>query len=163
MNDTVQVLSSFGATVTTVELETCDQASDMIKGHHIIWFGGGMPGYLLYWIRRRELDKILPTLLEQGMVYVGSSAGSMIASASQSVGEWYIGETEPGASLIPGLGLVDFEIYPHYENSLYAKIKKKFIGNKLFLLKNGEAIIVENKNIRVFGEEKIIENKKTNI
>ena len=32
-------------------------------------------------------------------------------------------------------GLVDFEIYPHYEDHLYGQIKKLYKGKKLYLLK----------------------------
>jgi peptidase E len=101
---------------------------------------------------------ILPKLLDEGALYVGSSAGSMITSKTLELAEWYIGEEERGSSLIPGLGLIDFEIYPHYEESLLPQIKSKFKGKDLYLLKNGEAILIEDNNIKVFGEERTIKN-----
>ena len=53
--------------------------------------------------------------------------------------EWFIGEEEPGASLVPGLGLIDFEIYPHFEDKLLPQIKKlwKKDQGKLYMIKNG--------------------------
>ena len=116
-----------------------------------------MSGYLLYCIRRVELDKALQEFLAKGMIYVGSSAGSMICAKTQSLADWYIGETEPGASLIPGLGLIDFEIYPHYEDNLYDEINKRWTKDKLFLLKNGEVITVLGEKIEVLGEKRIID------
>jgi peptidase E len=154
----IAAVQTLGATVDVIELEDSTY-SDVIKriGHpDIIWFAGGMPGYLLYWMRRVELDKALPEILDHGTVYVGSSAGSMVCSSTQSVNEWYIGESEPGGHLLPGLGLIDFEIYPHYENNLLDLIKSHWNQGQLYLLKNGEAIIKNGEVVRVLGEERLL-------
>lgn len=154
---TWQLVQTLGAKVTAVQLEDYKNSSviDFLKNKDILWFAGGHAGYLMYWIRRCELDKALSKLLEKSL-YVGSSAGSMVTSKRLGTTEWYLGESEPGASVIPGLGLVDFEIYPHYEESMLGEIKKHYKGNKLYLLKNGEEIIVEDKVVRVLGEERIV-------
>jgi dipeptidase E len=155
----IKAAQSLGAIVDVIELEnSCYQ--DVIKKidkPDILWLAGGMSGYLLYWIRRVELDKALPEILDSGTVYVGSSAGSMVCSSTQNVGEWFIGEPEPGAQFIPGLGLIDFEIYPHYEDELKPQIDKLWTKGKLCLLKNGEVIIVEDDKINIIGEKRWIE------
>lgn len=127
-----------------------------IRGKDVVWFAGGTSGYLLYWIRRVGLDKALPEFLKKS-IYVGSSAGSMIASRTQNLSEKYIGEEELGASVIPGLGLVDFEIYPHFEDAKLPKIKELWTcGVALYLLKNGEAITVVDGKVSVLGEERTL-------
>lgn len=125
----------------------------------ILWFVGGYAGYLMYWLRRTKLDSEIKNILNRGVVYVGSSAGSWIASKTLDVPEMFIGEEEIGASIIPGLGLVDFDIYPHYDEKDYNQIKSLYTGKKMYLLKNGEQIIVDGDKIIVDGEERIIENK----
>ncbi len=154
---TWKLIQTVGAKVTPVQLEDYKNSSviEELKGKDVLWFAGGYPGYLMYWIRRCELDKALPTLLKTS-VYVGSSAGSMITSRGLSTTEWYVGETEPGASVIPGLGLVDFDIYPHYDESFYSQIKEHYKGKKLYLLKNGEEVIVDGEKLIVCGEERVI-------
>ncbi len=154
------LVQTLGANITLVQLEDYRNESvvDLIQGKDIVWFAGGAASYLLYWIRRCQLDKRLKSILDNGTLYVGSSVGSMITCTKQTITDWYLGEEEPGASVIPGLGFVDFEIYPHYEDILHDDIKKKFSGNKLYLLKNGEALIVENNKVTVLGEERIITN-----
>lgn len=149
--------NSLGATVKAVQLEDYKNSSVIkeLEDQDVIWMHGGMSGYLLYWIRRCEIDKHLPRLLEKSL-YVGSSAGAMILAKDQDMSEWYIGESEPGAALIPGLNLVDFNFYPHYEDHLYDEIKKRYKGNKMYLVKNGEVIIVEDGKVTVLGEERII-------
>jgi len=157
-SSTWQLVQTLGAKVISVQLEDYKNSSviELLKNKDILWFAGGCPGYLMYWIRRCELDKALPKLLKKSL-YVGSSAGSMATSNQLNTTEWYFGEGEPGASVIPGLGLVDFEIYPHYEESMLEYIKKHYQGKKLYLLKNGEEVLVEDNKVRVLGEERIIQ------
>lgn len=114
--------------------------------------GGGLEGYLMYWIRMVKLDNYLPEILDN-KIYVGSSVDSMICSNTLNVAEWFIGEEEPGASVIPGLGYLDFEIYPHFEESLYTRIEKMWKIGTLSLLKDGEAIIYNNGKLTFTGEK----------
>lgn len=158
-SSTWKLVNTLGANVTPVVLEEYKNSSvlDVLKGKDVIWFAGGACGYLMYWIRRCELDKHLPDLLKNGSVYVGSSAGSMVTAQTLTVTEWYLGESETGASLFPGLGYVDFEIYPHFEDEMLPEIKKHWNDKKLCLLKNGEAITVVDGNVTVLGEQRFLE------
>jgi peptidase E len=90
------------------------------------------------------------------MVYVGSSAGSMICSKTQVSSEFYIGEPEPGASLLPGFGFIDFEIYPHYQDDQLPEIKKLWKKGDLYLLKDGEVITLTGNKVEVLGEKRIL-------
>jgi peptidase E len=157
---TWQIVRTLGASVSIIQLEDYRSSSVIpsIEGKNIVWFAGGSAGYLLYWIRRCELDKHLPRILEQSL-YVGSSAGSMIAGQSMDVSEWYPNDRETGAGIFPTLQLVDCDIFPHYDESMLEYIENNYKGNKLYLLKNGEALIVEDNNVTVFGEERIITGK----
>jgi len=158
-SETLKILKKIGVQIEIVQLEDYWKGDlPSFENANIVWFAGGQPGYLMYWIRRTKFDLKLKELLIAGTFYVGSSAGSMVASDSLNVTEWYIGEGEFGASVIPGLGLVDFEIYPHFQDELVDEIRAKYKGNKLYLLKNGEEIIVEGGKITVIGEERIISN-----
>jgi dipeptidase E len=156
---TWNLVNTLGAEVTPVVLEEYKDSSvlEVLKGKDIIWFAGGACGYLMYWIRRCEIDKHLRELLNAGSVYVGSSAGSMVTASSLGVTEWYLGESEMGASIFPGLGLVDFEIYPHYEDEMLPEIKRNWKTGKLCLLKNGEAITVVDGKVEILGEKRILE------
>jgi dipeptidase E len=143
--------------VTELEDRSYKNVISEIKGADILWMAGGMTGYLLYWIRRVELDKALPEILDSGTIYVGSSAGSMACSKTQNLLEWYVGETEPGASVLPGLGFIDFEIYPHFEDGVLPEIKKRWKKGKLYMIKNGEVITLDNNEVNVLGEERVLE------
>ena len=156
--ESVRVAMSLGAEMEIIELESCvyQDVVKKISGADILWIAGGQTGYLLYWMRRSMLADSLSNILDGGTTYVGSSAGSMACSKTQNVSDWYLGEPEPGANLMPGLGLIDFEIYPHYEESLLPEIKKHWKKGDLYLLKNGEVVTVEGKKITVLGEKRIL-------
>lgn len=156
--ESIQVASRSCKKLNVVELEDYiykDVISE-IREADVIWIAGGMSGYLTYWVRRVELDKALPEILDNGTVYIGSSAGSMICSKTQVSADWYLDDPEPGVEVIPGLGFIDFEIYPHYKDSQYSKIKKLWKKGNLCLLKDGEAIVVEGKKIKFLGKKRMI-------
>jgi dipeptidase E len=155
---TWNLFQTLKADITLVQLEDYfnkDVVTDL-ENKDIIFFAGGFSGYLMYWIKRTQLDKSLKTLLENGALYVGSSAGSMITGKTLDVSEWFIQAPEYGVAGNSGLGLVDFDFYPHYTDDLYDEIKKKYNGNKLYLLKNGEELIIEDGVVKVIGEERVI-------
>ncbi len=130
---------------------------EKLEQKEIIWVAGGMLGYLSYWARRCSFDQHLGEILKN-KIYVGSSAGSMLLCNDSEMVEWDFVDNEKGASAIKPLGLVDFDVYPHYEDELYDKIKTNYKGKKLYLLKNGEEIIVEDDKVTIVGEERVITN-----
>lgn len=142
--------------LTLVELESTstNQIIKLLENSDIIWMAGGYSGYLLYWLRRLELDKHLPNILDQGVIYIGSSAGSMVCSKTHYSSELFL--DEPGTSIMPGLGLIDFEIYPHYQEDQYEEIEKKWTTGDLCLLKDGEVVTVVGDKVEILGEERFI-------
>ena len=70
---------------------------------------GGDTIYLDRWMRESGLAELLPSL---DLVYVGLSAGSLVMSPS--VGDVFASWTRPVGG--EGLGVVDFEIFPHLDN-----------------------------------------------
>jgi len=98
----------------------------------LVW--GGDPLYLSHWMRQSGLADLLPTLRTDA-VYVGVSAGSMVAAAT--FGETYLqrrrgsGEALTSEDIVfatpqgdisrilvtaQGVGLVDFAVLPHLDH-----------------------------------------------
>jgi peptidase E len=157
---TWKLIHSLDAKVQDILLEDYRNESVIKELEHrdIIWFMGGMAGYLSYWIRRCKIDLHLKRLLDSGTVYVGSSAGAMVVGQTLQVSGWNWVDDERGSEGIKPIGLVDFDILPHYQDKYLVEIKKKYVGKKIYLLKDGEEIIVEDSKIQVIGEERIITN-----
>jgi len=129
-----------------------------LENKDIIWFMGGMAGYLAYWIKRCKIDLHIKKLLNSGTLYVGSSAGAMVAGQTLQVSGWNSVDGERGSEGINPMGLVNFDILPHFEDKYFSEIKNKYTGKKIYLLKDGEEIIVEDDKVTVIGEERVITN-----
>jgi dipeptidase E len=161
-NGSYKFLQKMKAKVKPVVLEDFKNNSVMreLERKDIIWFSGGMTGYLMYWIKRCEIDLNIKRLLERGAVYFGASAGAMVAGKTIDIATFGFVDNERGAQGIKPMNLVDFDIFPHFQDKFLPKIKEKYKGSKLYLLKDGEEIIVEDGKVTVVGEERIITNKK---
>jgi len=94
----------------------------------LVW--GGSAFYLCYWMRQSGLADLLPSL-SGDTVYVGVSAGSMVATAD--FGETYDGVNPPVGS-DKALGLVDFSLAPHLDH-------EQFPGNSMANLERWAAAI----------------------
>ena len=103
---------SLDATVQDVVLEDYRDKSVIkdLENKDIIWFMGGMAGYLAYWIRRCKIDIHIKRILDSGVLYVGSSAGAMVAGQTLQISNWLSTDGERGAESIKPMGLVDFDI-----------------------------------------------------
>jgi dipeptidase E len=117
--------------------------------------GGGDNLYLCYWMRQSGLADRLPSLRRE-TVYVGVSAGSMVATADY--GENLDDRNQPTGS-DEALGLVDFALFPHLdherfpENSL-ANLERWAAGVKVpaYLIDDQTAIKVVDGAVDVVSE-----------
>ncbi|AKU15087.1 Type 1 glutamine amidotransferase-like domain-containing protein [Luteipulveratus mongoliensis] len=73
---------------------------------------GGDTLYLAYWMRQSGLADLLPSLNDT--VWVGLSAGSMVMAPS--IGDEFI-QWRPPTGGDEALGLVDFAIFPHLDDT----------------------------------------------
>lgn len=139
------------------------ESLEKLFGYNVIYVNGGYSGYLAQVMRKSGFDKKLPELLAKGIIYVGSSAGSMVLSKIQDAASFYFGEPEPEALEIGGLGLVDFEFYPIHDSRwtdyLVENIKKKRNKKlKYYLVRDGQAISLENNTIKTYGKAIKLDN-----
>lgn len=121
----------------------------------VIVVGGGNTFYLLDQVRKTGFDEWLRENL-QGKVYVGMSAGSIIATPSIAVASVDNGDVNiPGIEDLSGLSFVDFEVSPHTSENVSHEGNKKYlktIGNELYALDDNSAIVVRDTVIKVVSE-----------
>ena len=65
-----------------------DLSSDAFNDVEIIYFCGGNTYYLLDRIRKTGFDKLIINLVEKGSLYIGVSAGSIIAEKNIEIAGW---------------------------------------------------------------------------
>lgn len=123
----------------------------------IIFVNGGNTFYLMYWVRKSGFDKVIHKFLEKGGLYVGVSAGSIIACPTIESAGWkpadinYISLTD-----LTALGLVPFLIHPHYEETQKEEIENeaKHTNHPVVYLTDGQAVLVNNGQIQIIGQER---------
>lgn len=135
----------------------------------VLFFEGGNTYHLMRWLNKSGAIKILPKLLKD-KVYVGVSAGSMVASQdlrlklSREIYEEDLLETEE----MKGLGFVDFYFFPHLNSNWFKKVRKeniervsKNVDKVIYALDDNSALKIVNGKLEVISEgEWLIFNKK---
>jgi len=99
------------------------------KNTDAVYVEGGSTLYLLQQIQLTKSAPIFKQAVKDGKIYIGTSAGSMVAGAN--VYPSYIPgkiKTAPKLKGCKGLGLVDFCILPHWGSEEY---KEQYFGEKL--------------------------------
>ncbi|MCR4263556.1 MAG: Type 1 glutamine amidotransferase-like domain-containing protein [Candidatus Roizmanbacteria bacterium] len=129
----------------------------------ILFFEGGNSYYLMDWINKSGLVKLLPELLKT-KVYVGLSAGSMVTSPDLALrlSQIIYGddmEEEP----MNGLNYVDFYFLPHLNSPFFpTRMEEKIIDvaktlpKKIYALDDQSALKIVDGNIEVVSEGKYL-------
>lgn len=128
----------------------------------VLLFGGGNTYYLMSWLKKSGLEKILPELLKT-RIYVGISAGSMVATKNLRMSTSQKLYTEKVFPLKDdnGLGFVDFHIRPHFNSKYFPDlIEKKIresvkgITEPVYAIDDNTAIVINDGKIEVVSEGK---------
>ena len=139
---------------------------EKLKNADILLFGGGNTFHLMYWLNKSGLAEMLPEMLKE-KIYVGISAGSIVASHKLSVSdserlycpEGYVPDKDE-----PGLGFVNFHIRPHLNSPYFPKLRKdileelaKELSEPLYAIDNQTAIKVVDDKIEIISEGEYLE------
>lgn len=121
----------------------------------IIFVSGGNTFHLLDQVRKTGFDEWLKARLDR-IVYVGASAGSIIATPTIGISPVDGGDKNlPGITDLTGLHLVDFEISPHTPTDVSLTGNKAYAQttpNKLYAINDQSAIVVQGTEHRIIHE-----------
>ena len=160
----LNIMKEIGFNVEELDIDgkTEFQIMSILKLKDIIFVEGGNTYFLLNAMRKCNFEKVLRKLLKQGIVYIGASAGSIVAGKTIETSSWKSDEPNYGVKNLKGLNLVPFNIFVHYLPE-HAEIIKQKIKNpkkrlkKLKILTDGQAILVQGNEVDLIGEgEQII-------
>lgn len=160
VNAVVAYIENFGSTVDIVDLRDYSEAvvlKEKLAGYDLVWVGGGNTFVLRYEIERSGFAEIIKPLLEDGLVYLGESAGAVAAGLSLD-GIEDADEPEFAEKVIlDGLGIVPFHVLPHADNVRFIDsnmVFKQLHGNdRLIELKDSEAVIFNGESYKVVAPE----------
>lgn len=148
-----------GHTVLFVDLkEDPAEIRKALESVDVIDVGGGDVNWLLDWAKKSKLDTYLRDLLNNGVVYVGTSAGSMLLNPDIGFTWWELDKSDDHI----GLGIVNFMFQPLHgetDESTVAKLieRKKHMQTlmdyswKIYLAKDGQAIKVTDDKLEHIG------------
>jgi dipeptidase E len=127
------------------------EVKTMLSETDIIFMSGGNTFFLLQEIRKSGFDKLIDGAIKQGKIYIGSSAGSVVAGPDISgVAGLDDPADAPELKDFKGLGLIDIVIFPHwgsphfqnrYEKVMKASYKR---GQKILVLTDDQYLLVKD-------------------
>lgn len=138
-----------------IEGKTENELRELLKDKNAVYVEGGNTFYLLKAARESGFDKVIKELIEKGVPYIGSSAGSYIACPTIEMATWKPKQKDRfGVTDFTAMNLVPFLVVAHYESEFAEVLKEKISQTKYEtkLLKDGQAILVEDNNYKLVGE-----------
>lgn len=144
--------------ITEVDISQIEEKGKwvrVLKDTDVIWIDGGNTFYLLKWLRQSGLDKEIRGLLED-KVYVGVSAGSLVAGPNIEAAGWDLAGDPNIVDLkdLTALKLVDFAVFPHFEKSQRERLEiySREVSYPVYVLDNEMAVLVVGDKIDFVGE-----------
>jgi len=120
-----------------------------------IHLSGGNTFYFLNFLKKRNFINYLLKFVENGGVLIGVSAGSILMSETiiaAAIGDENFIELQD----LKGLGLVDFDFYPHWKNNndyleQIISYSKENPNRVCYVCKDSDGIIVNDNRVKFIG------------
>jgi dipeptidase E len=148
-------LNELGFSIKIVDLKDKESVEKSLKDVDIIFVAGGNTSYLLEQAQKCDFLEIVRNLVKHGVIYIGSSAGSLLAGPNIEIDKIYDdGDFGKELNSYEGLGFIDFVILPHADNPAYEPYIKKIFEKygdkyKFKKLNDNQFIIVEDNNNQI--------------
>ena len=149
-----QLMKDNGYSFEEIDIE--DKSEDDLKkffsNKNIIHMEGGNTFYLLKAVKKSGFEKIIKELLNKGVVYVGTSAGSSIAGPTIEFSS-HVPKGIPIEEL-QALNLVPFLFKAHYTDDKKEQYEEKIKGMKypVKLFRDGQGVLVEDGKYTFVGK-----------
>ena len=147
-------LERLGYTVEELEITqaTAEVIEQTLEKNDCIYVSGGNPFFLMQELRRKGADRAIVRRVETGALYIGESAGSMIAApniAYAQVMDAVATAYTPNFRDFDALGLVDFYTVPHYGCEPFEETVRIYSHLSLRPITNTQTICVEGDRTQI--------------
>lgn len=158
-----EALEKQGLIVDELEISTATkkQIESTIRKNDYIYITGGNTFFLLQELKRTGADKIISEQISSGKMYVGESAGAIVASSSiEYVKDMDDVTVASDLDTFSSLGMVDFYPVPHHTNFPFKESVESIIFSyegkiDLCPISNTQAIVVNGNKIEIWDGEKL--------
>ena len=149
-----KMLEDRGFDIDFISLEETKYLGKRLEKAQAIYVTGGNTFYLLKAIRQSGFDKIISKLLDNGVIYIGESAGSYVACPTIAMAHWKHQDADTvGLNDLTALNLVPFLVTVHYKDEFEPIIRPKIdkcsypvkilTDNQLLLIEKGKERLIE--------------------
>lgn len=154
----------FRVEVLEITQKTVGEIERTLERNECVYVSGGNPFFLMQELRRKGADREIVRQVEEGKLYIGESAGSMIAAPDVEYAR-EMDEVEtvytPDFRDFSALGLVGFYTVPHYGCPPFEvaaeAILQKYRCLDLKPISNSQVICVEGDRTEVRSRERRVE------
>lgn len=147
-----EMILSHGFDVEIIDLNKYRRDSiglmQTLRTKQVIWISGGNTFYIRWLLEATRADAIIKSLVSQGVVYGGGSAGAVLAGPTLKYFEAADDPSKAPEVHIDGLNLIDQVVVPHADNAAFAQAVQAIdrslhlAGYKTVLLKDTQALVV---------------------
>lgn len=154
-------LKRLGLIVDELEISsaTYEMIVSKLEKNDLIYVTGGNTFFLLQELKRTGADKILIKEIEKGKLYIGESAGAILAAPDIGYSaKMDCVEKAPDLREYSGLNLIDFYVVPHYKNWEMGKAAEEIINTysdvlELKIIGDNQAILIEDDKVKILGKQ----------
>jgi len=127
---------------------------DFFADRNVVQINGGNAFYLLKVVKETGFDLILKSFLENGLSYIGCSAGSYLMCPTIEVAAWKLDRNRYDLLDLTALGCIPFLIKCHFKDSQKEEIAERvktlkyplkvLRDEQCFYIENGKITLIEN-------------------
>ncbi|MEK7562252.1 MAG: Type 1 glutamine amidotransferase-like domain-containing protein, partial [Patescibacteria group bacterium] len=156
-NQDLLIMKELGFNIEEIDIDgkNKNQLEKLFANKDIIFVEGGNTFYLLKAIRKSGFEKVIRKLLKKGTVYIGASAGSIVAGKTIKTAGWLGDKNIAKIGNLKGMNLVPFDIFVHYrpehEQIIKKKLPWKWQRRKLKILTDEQAILAQGSDRILIG------------
>ena len=163
IEETVEIYEKMGLRVKILELtgHTEEILKQRIKNTDFLHVSGGNTFFLLQEIKRKKLMDFIIDRINEGMLYIGESAGTLITCP-----DVFYADDVDNKSLAPeledtkGMNIIPFYFLSHYQDEPFKETVEKTLVKydcklKLFPFSNNEAITVDGEEMDIVTLHKV--------
>lgn len=144
----------FAATLVDLKEYQHNDLKQILSENSLVWVMGGNSFYLNYLVQESGLAVFIDSLLDQGLVYGGESAGAVLAGSTLHGVEFLDDPKKAPKTVWEGFGFADVGMLPHWGMEKYdgllqqAKIEMEKFAH-VATLTNEQVLIVDDVSTKI--------------